>query len=325
MAVPTFTVVMGVLTCVPFGLAVRDTVKGPEIKLSAEEQFRIDWERRDEDRARQEAKLAAEEAELAVAQSARHAVVIGTLHGPAVASLGSAFAGLTLGGPQPEEELLRARLVPLEEHQLSVVTSDDRPSLDSVVIFQPMIDAEETRRFCTNLRGALIDAWGQGVRSGPHLHIWVNPQLAQRAIIDDSRDCKLAIERYAPLETWFARSEKSVIPLWVIGKPAGRLVSQLGARARVAGKEIEWTERGIGTGAGSTHLRAIVRHGRIAGITATVRTEYETQDQLHLLISEVLGTEEDPPGSDVWKHQPRVQMDRGWELTLTIGTVPDED
>ena len=326
MAVPTFTIVMGVLTCVPFGLAVRETVKGVEKPLTSEERFHLEMAKIEARRAEREAAREAEEAREEAALAAKHAQVIVTLHGPTAGTLGSAFAGVALGGPASAGNELDARLAPLRlAHELDLYALGDGVTLQSMFI-KPTMHHDETSAFCTQLEESLTGAWGDAVTDRHDRQIWVNAELAQRAIFDDSDGCELKVEKYTPLARWFDRSPKSIVPLWAIGQPTTRLVASLGARATVEDHEVTWSGLGIGAGVGSTNLRAVVKDGRISAIIASAETDGETQEEVVRHISAVLRSEPTESYSYVWKHRPRVELEGGSaQLTLTLGTLPDEE
>lgn len=327
MPLPTFTIVMGVLTCVPFGLAIRETVKGVERPVTAEERIERELAAYRAEREARQLEWEAEEAKHAIERKAKHATVISLIHGKEPATIGAAFEGAALGGPQAAAKALDDKLAQMRSlYELDLFALGDGETFQSIFV-KPTLRYDEAEEFCTTLEETLGATWGEGKSDSHQRTIWINSAREQRAIYDETEGCELKIEKFAPIATWFDKSQKSIVPLWAIGQPSARLVSLLGARATADETEVSWNGLGIGNGIGSTNLRAIVKNNRIVAIVASAETDAMSQDEAYQQISKALGKEPDV-GDDsyLWKTKPPVVLETGsTQLTLTIGTLPEEE
>lgn len=326
MPLPTFTIVMGVLTCVPFGLAVRETVKGVERPVTAEERLERELEAYRAQREARQAEWEAEEAKRATERKAKHATVISLMNGKEPATLGAAFDGAKLGGPEADAKALDDKLGQLRSlYELDLFALGDGVTFQSVFV-KPTLRYDEAEEFCTTLEETLEATWGEG-KSDSHLRtIWVNSALEQRAIFDKTESCELKVEKFAQVATWFDKSQQSIVPMWAVGQPAARLVALLGERATAEDTEITWNGLGIGNGIGATILRAIVRNNRIVAIIASAETDAMTQDAVYQHLEKVLGKEPETDGDAfTWKTRPPVTLEMGSQVAITIGTLPDEE
>jgi hypothetical protein len=327
MPLPTFTIVMGVLTCVPFGLAIRDTVKGVERPLTQEERIERDLAKFRAEREARELEYEQAEQKLADERAAKHKTAIGMLVGKERATLGSAFAGAKLGGSQDDLEALAGKLEQIRSrYELDLAALGDAHTFQSIYI-KPTMRYDEAGEFCETLEETLEGAWGDGRLDANDRTIWLDQGNGQRAIFNDSDGCELTIERFAPLASWFSKGQESIVPLWAIGQPIKRLESLLGDRASAQDNGTVWAGLGIGNGIGATSLRAIVRNGKIVAIVTSAETDSTTQDELYKHISAVMGKEPEwEDASFVWKTKPRLELEQGSaQLMLTVGTLPDED
>ncbi|HEY5937526.1 MAG TPA: hypothetical protein VIU61_22925 [Kofleriaceae bacterium] len=327
MPLPTFTIVMGVLTCVPFGLAIRETVKGVERPATAEERMARELEAYRAEREARAAEWEAEEAKRETERKEKHATVIKLVHGKEPATLGAAFDGAKLGGPETDAKALDDKLGQMRSlYELDLFALGDGVTFQSVFV-KPTLRYDEAEEFCTTLADSLETAWGDAKFDLHNRAIWINGPLEQRAIYDTTEGCELKIEKFAQVATWFDKSQTSIVPMWAIGQPAARLVSLLGERATADETEISWNGLGIGNGIGSTNLRAIVKNNRIVAIVASAETDAMSQDAVYQQVSKVLGKEPDlGDDSYTWKTKPPVVLETGSaQLTLTIGKLPEEE
>ena len=328
MPLPTFTIVMGVLTCVPFGLAVRETVKGVERPITQQERIERDLARLQVDREARELEYERTEQKLADERAAKHKTVIGMLVGKERASLGAAFDGATLGESEAKVAALGDKLEQMRSrYELDLFTLGDGQTFQSIFI-KPTMRYDEAAEFCATLEQTIEGTWGDGHLDAHDRSIWLDQARGQRAVFDEGNGCELKIEKFAPLASWFSKTQESIVPLWAIGQPVKRLEALLGA-ARVTTEESEtsWAGLGIGNGVGATNLRAVAKNGKIVAIQASAETDSVTQDEVYQHISKLMGREPEwQDTSFVWKTKPRLELEQGSaQLTLTVGTLPDED
>ncbi|MBA3391904.1 MAG: hypothetical protein H0T89_04625 [Deltaproteobacteria bacterium] len=322
MALPTSTIAMAVLTCIPFGLAVRDTVRqrtaAQTERERIEQRARFDEQQEalaaERDYARRQAEREREERE----QAERAAAMSGLL-GDSPTSLGPLFGDIAIG--MSGEELYT------RSTQLAAITAlgfrvhvEGRDHVPSIVLVPRRGSSDD---LCDQLSAQLVTRWGRPDAEDDEELFWVTG--ARRASFWRSATCKLRFERYAPPESWIDRSTDSVVPIAAIGKPAKALAAQLEQRLFVAvsveDDSVVWSDVGVGTGSGRTSLVANVSGGRVTGILATTRVSTNTQDDIIAQLTALFGPRADDGN---WTGKPPVTLDvYDGHLTLTAGKVEE--
>jgi hypothetical protein len=323
MPLPTSTIVFALVTCVPFGLAIRDTVTGkyqvPEIVLDED---RDSYEGEDEDEMFEEDRRALLEEQLRKSDLERTMLqnAVNGLIGEGDASLGTTFDGLILGTSPAENAEVESRLDELRyTNNLEVTLLRDGETVHSISI-RP--ERANRQAVCDALEQRLDEQWGDGEERGTDRRVWLDEASQQRALFDRS-GCELRFEKSSSLAQWLDRSESSLVPMWAIGQPAQKLIDTLGDHASVTSFEIEWTVRGIGAGAGTTQITAEVRKNKVVSLFVSVETDPATQQRLVAHINELTGKD---PQDDalVWKSNPPIEMHEGaLQMFLTIGKRPE--
>lgn len=331
MALPRSTLVLAVATCIPFGLAIRDTAAGKyRVEARALESFHdhdeddgdddeIDYREVAARRALEEEDNRRAIAEYEARQEAEREERnkrITALYSAEVALPGSAFASIRLGDPAGKSEVESTPDVQLMLH-------DDGVTSYSLWLRLQHRDEGD----CQVLERGLRQTWGEP-RSLNNRSVWLNQPALHRAIWS-SETCELSFERIVPVESWLGRSAAFPISFSVIGKPVKQLLESLGPLTAdtVADTQITWTVRGIGYGRGGTQVIADVRNGRVAALFVNLETDIETQEQLSDQISKLVGREPeipaDRPTVSVWKTTPRIEFDQGTtQMSLLIGIPP---
>jgi len=312
MRIPTSVIVMSVVTAVPFGLAIRDTLHGHP----KDDAFDYDRDasrervlREAEERADRQAELELER-ERADAEARRDAV-IPRLVGTAPASLGSLFRGLTLGAPAGSFQPEGTRQAIQEVADVASVSFDvDAISLNAVEI--TLDDG------CEKLAQRLRTVWGPADHGR-----WADPVAHRRASLDEDA-CLLHVERYADVETWLGKDATSIVPLDLLHKPEAALRERLAAR--LLGDEdtsIAWDDLGTGGGQGRTHLAATFAHGKVVGLTASQDGGLLTYHLLRDRVTAILGHEpEEDVENDayVWTGRIPARLTLGEDdVTLELG------
>ncbi|MFN0253102.1 MAG: hypothetical protein ACKV2T_39885 [Kofleriaceae bacterium] len=266
MALHTSTIVLAVITAVPFGLAIKDTVQGktPYGSLMG------DVDEDSESLASYEAAQREYEEREAKEQKERE---------DAVSSLVSAEPGqLQLAG------FGLRRDVKLGRHDQELL------ELNSAAVFSPLRAPDGTLRsltiafpqygrgegFCSLLSEKLEERWGSPPRtygdSATRRHyttgVTTPPQRVTFIEPDGSDRCMLVLEEHVLPADFVNKSPTSTVPLWAIGAPAAKLVEQLGDDAFSDATQIRWTATGVGAGLGTTELYARVVKGKIVTVTA---------------------------------------------------------
>ena len=325
MALPTSTIVMAVLTCVPFGLAIRDTVHGTAPAAhGGDDDDDGDGDSQDDnsDDARMEAERAAGEAETERLERAEQAkkeklrTARRDLFGAEVATLGSGFRGLTLGMPESE---IRSETI----SRLEAAASVDIEPLPNVTLDWLTITAED----CDKLGQDLQEAWGRGKTEDYESRYWQNPTTGTRASFDPAT-CELTFERFAEPTAWVTKTKTSVVPVWLVGQSIAKLREHIGARSVVEPSEpsVRWLGLGVGTGSGEARFEAFFAHGKVVAVVATADTFESTRDE----VVEQLTTLYGPPIADDegvhWRSRPAIALDdhEGAGIRITAGKVPHE-
>lgn len=328
MALPTSTIAMAVLTCIPFGLAVRDTVR----QRSAAQTERERIEQRERFDEQQEA-LAAErdyarrqaEREREERDQAERAAAMSGLLGTTPTSLGPLFGDIAIGMTRDEMHERSSQLAAIVAVGFRVHAEGGAGRVQGIVLVPHGTDRVAT---CDLLRAQLVTRWGRpDVEDDADLYYIGG---SQRAIFSRATSCHLRIEWYAPADTWIDRSPGSVFPLAAIGKPVKALITQLEARPLAelmvddlgADGTMSWSDVGVGTGTGRTILSASISAGRVTGITATTWISTNTHDDIMTQLTALFGARSDDGG---WTGKPGITLDvHDGNLTLTAGKVQEE-
>jgi hypothetical protein len=302
---PTSTIVLAVLTCIPFGLAIRDTVAGTydrsELGMFGDRDYDADEE------LDSRVAMAEYESRQRLRQLQREALVQ-SLYGADLASMGSSFENVVLGA-----RVGHSSVTSTDELELSLL--DDGVATQTLHI-KPLGDME----ICDLVERALVDAWGGGVRID-QARIWVNDVAEQRAIFDGGQ-CVLRFEKITQVGAWLTSGPESLVPMWAVGKPTKQLVEVLGARAAVDEEKIWWFVRGLGVGRGPSQLIADVRDGRVVRIRASAHADQATFEELIERVSKLVGKR--PDSELIWHTTPKIMLDQTtYGLVLTIGSRPE--
>lgn len=334
MALPKSTILFGVVTCVPFALAIVETAKGKGGSSYSKPAPQA-VEPMDDDAA-MEALMAAharEEAQQAEAQrkaDAEVAIRMRAFHGTVAASLGPALPGFSLG---MTAEAYEARHAELEEPDHIGFELEGEQTLHTITIV-PYFGGIATEP-CDAVGTQLSTKWGAGaaIVSG---RSWVDPIARQRAVFRSRAEgCELRFERYAPAAAWIDRSRGSVVPVWAIGRKLEELQAHLDSRPTVDGNpdanpdegELAWSDVGLGVaGEGRTQLSARAVNGRIAWIEAGVAigTGATADGELIAQLNKLFGKGSTDEGPMQWKRsKPPVALESTstpGKLWITVGT-----
>ncbi len=325
MRIPPSVIVMSVLTAVPFGLGIRDTLagKGVAAEDGDDDAFDFDGSR---SAAEREAKLAAYEAELrreAVEREQRakeRLAKLDQVYGTKVASMGPLLDGLVLGANagsfQPEHVRVR---IERESRAgfLNVGFGVDASTLNAVNVYVTTgYDDYETADPCEALSEKLTAAWGHSTNG-----TWLDPATHQRATLDPE-PCRLTFDRYLDPADWVAQ-----LPLTAIGGNAERFAEQLGPSANVEDDRVYWTISGVGYAERDTKLEAYVEKNRIIGFTATVASDFDSTVAVRDARAATRGAEpkrDEDTGLWTWKRRVPVSLEqhRTNLFTVRVGKMP---
>ncbi len=350
MRLSTSTIVMPLLICVPFGLAIRDTLKSRSANGEHDEGNELRARHGDEaEQARAAADQEAAEAKERE-DNARLSSSLRDLYGPEPASLGTLFAGVELGMTEVPSELERrlgkfaeAAHIDAAAH-LEVTTnfgdrkqlradhgaaSEDEPCVDCrrqltriTITPRPELDGELA---CELLSSQLEEAWGTSVKSDVGAH-WLSPSTGHRATLVETDRCELTFDRFVPIDKFLNASPTSIVPIWAIGGPRSKLIESLGMNGNApsddrSGEPFRWDAPGLGAQLGSTTLTAYVKNGKIVTITASTNPSLTDASEVIDQISRVFHVSPTGTGTLRWKTTPPIEIDRnhGTRLYITVG------
>lgn len=336
MALPTSTIVMAVLTCVPFGLAIRDTVNGtaPVARGDDGEYGSDDSDDYEAEYAAAEARRVALEAEeeaterLEQAQHEQLRVARRSLFGAEVATLGSGFDGISLG--MNEDDIRLPAVAALENATDVDVELLSNGTLDWILI-KPEDDASEddSSELCTELGQDLQDAWGRGKTEDYERRYWVNPIAKTRVSLSAADGCRLSFDRYAEPKDWVSKAKTSIVPIWLVGQPIAKLREHIGTRTELENTDSEasWLGLGVGTGSGEARFQAHLAKGKVVAVTAAADTLDATREDIVAQLTALYGAPIEDDDGVHWKSRPAIQVTdyEGAGVRVTVGKIPDSE
>lgn len=322
MRIPPSVIVMSVLTAVPFGLGIRDTLARQGAPVDEEELgFDIGGKRSAAAAERALADYEAQmrrEAEERAARTARRIAQLDEVYGGKPAVMGSLLDGIVLGADAGsfQSEPVRQRLArDTQDGFLHVRFDPDAQALNAVDV---VVNADyETSDACQQLARKLEAAWGPATRG-----VWLDPATHQRAAFDTD-DCHLRFDRYLEPAEWVGK-----LPLRQIGAKPEALMAELGNvidDSDDAG--VWWHMPGVGFGKAATKLEAYVEGGKVIGLRATVDSDFDTALAVRDALSAAQKTQahkDDATGQWVWSKRPLVRLDTNGSdrFTLLVGKTP---
>ena len=325
MRIPPSTVVMALVTMVPFGLALRDVARGDGRRLTADEEA-AQLEARAElaDEARRDTEAHLEDLAASALRDTRTRL-LPSLFGAEPASLGPAFGGLRLGMPIDQ---IAGALGPLRELLLPTAIEFtpgyERGVLTSLEFDLTAGDSDDPDR-CTTVAELLGARWGAAATSD-NLKVWRHPTTGVRAILDDAEGCSYTIEPSVAAAAWVdARARTAVVPLSLVGQRVDTLLELLPPDAEREGDTFSWTGLGLGAGRGQTALVALVVEGKVVALEATASVVDDAgHDALVAHLTTQLGTPAQEPDNALhWDKRPGLRLTReAGVITLTAGEVP---
>ena len=263
---------MGLITAVPFGLAIKDTITGKAPLRPAAHEEEVDESLASYERAQRdyEQRQEKETAELEAALGALLPSGTIEVRGYDVNQAAPQDVGGIAGGGVQRAELKRR----LERVAHATFTPTRRPdgTLKNLTISFPEYKGE--LGVCQAVSEHIQEGWGGGAQTydnGTRIHFAsTTPQHHRITFVElpESSRCELVLEEYIDAAAFITKTEASAVPVWAIGKPAAKLVEKLGGDAFSDTTQIRWSRPGVGKGLGETELYARVVKGKIVTITA---------------------------------------------------------
>ncbi len=327
MRIPPSVFVMSVVTAVPFGLGIRDTLK--QKAVSADE-YGSDLDFGSRDRAARDRAYAEYEAEARreaadrEAKSVARIAQLDQLFGDKPAQMGSLFDGIVLGAGagtfQPDH--VRQRIERTTRDGFITVQFDaDAKTLNAV---DAVVNSDyDTSGACDKLDDKLVAKWGTTTNRA-----WLDPATHQRATFD-SDSCRLRFERYLDPADWVAQ-----LPLTALGMSAETFGQQtLGGNYEEDGEHMFWTAPGVGYGKSATRFEAFVKNGKIVGFQAASQTDFDSTLAIRDAISTKLKAQPKTASDDSydsrfsiyeWKKRVPVSLETSGSdrFTVLVGAMP---
>lgn len=295
---------MSLVTCIPFGLAIRDTLRGDEPRAATAPTPQAD-ELYPQVEAHQAEADRVEEARHADEAAAERERARARLFGPAPVTLGEMFNGQQIGskGNGSADTALPAQL-----EDAMVDGSLDVIGGKIVAVHLTLLED------CEKLRGLVADKWGP-----PEDDAWLDPTNHRRAKI---YDCHLEIESYVDAAAWV-----KALPLGLVGTKADVLRDSLGDMlVPPSDSDVTWRDRAPGpAGAGMTSYEAAVDNGKVVKLTVSATVGAATGAQIRAELTRRLGQPKADPDTGVltFKSRPPVQLDgESGAITISVGTLP---
>ncbi len=291
------SIVIGMVTAAAFGMAVRDTVTHGKF-LTATEQQAADLAAQE---ATDLARLRAGEAADAAAQ-AKQAADTAALVKSAQALLPT-LVGAKIGPGPAFETAERLDAVVTALHLESTYQRDGvRP--DGTVRVPG--DSAGSQSMCAILQSALdarAATWGRAYTDGSRT-TWADPVTHHRvAFVQWYGACELQLDASLGPQDWLDQ----VTPAGIVGRPAAALRTLLAARASVQDLDDSeeaswsWTDDGLGTGTGRTHLDVRIQTGRVTALHAYVDSgEIDATHLDEALIARFGKPVDDGDGGESW-------------------------
>lgn len=275
MRIPPSAIVMTLLVGMPFGFAVRDTLKGNDPKSEQEREeahARAEEQKAHDEEIKEQAAQYEREKKLVEERRSTLATLIGTTPG----TLGARF-GAQVGDHAPEDfDAKLSEVDHVQDHLEDGANHGLQLRGDGRITSVSFTVGSE---HCSELRDVVEKAWGVQSRD-----VWIDSSHHRRASLSGLL-CVLHFDEYADDPVWV----KSVMPP-LIGKTPAQAQQLLGKpTVPLDEPTLSWYLPGPQIGRDSTELRADVFDGRISSITATTNTDSDEAVRLLEAMAKHLG------------------------------------
>jgi hypothetical protein len=301
---------MTLVIAVPFGFAIRDSLKGNDAQSKKEQA--------EKDVAAQEASLLAEQKEREAKEyeaqklvDAKRKQTLASLIGATRGSLGDRFNGKQVGGPSSEEfESSLNAIDGLEDRDGEKPGLQLRGNGDIASVSFTIGDDH-----CGEMRQALVAAWGEGSDD-----VWIDSEHSRRASLGGLL-CILHFDQTVDDKTW----TKAALPN-LIGKTPAQAQKLLGRSTAPSTDgedgDLSWYLPGATSGRESTELVASVIDGKITSTVASTTASAPQAQALIAALSKQLGAQPvaDETGNYMWEKANVVaSYSDSWRFTVSRG------
>lgn len=277
-------IVMPVLVCVPFGLAIRATTN----RVTPEEQAAGL-------RVRMQIREAADESR-AIAIRAEAIASLHQIYGAKPAQLGELFEGLALGMPRSAVDETRLLAYRYEPMTIAAVSEYD-------VVARIEISPHGDDDLCHELHVQLAAAWGKPL----HDH-WLDPATHQRASRGE-HPC-VTFAKYTPLAEWIGDHKPEWLAL--VGTSVAKLRQQelVDQADQFDDDSLVWVRPGLEGSDDPLRFTARVARGTIVGVSVDVRADDDTVTAVFDRLEHALGKAEEVDGVSTFPGAPVVRFQR---------------
>ena len=276
-------IVMPVLVCVPFGLAIRATVNRVTPEEAAE--------------AIRARNVIRDEVDIlhTVQQRSEWTESLRQLYGAKPAQLGPRFDGITLGMPYGAVD--ESRFKKTTDMPVSIVVAPEYEVVARVEV------RSEDRELCHELHARLVAAWGPSANEQ-----WFDPASHQRATAR-SYPC-LTFAKYTPLVEWIGDKKPEWLAL--VGTRVEKLRQQetVEQADQFDDDSLVWMRPALEGGDEPLRFTARVARGEIVGATIDVRSDDNTITAVFDRLEHVLGKAKEIAGASTFAGTPVVKFVR---------------
>jgi hypothetical protein len=274
MRIPPSVFVMSLVTAVPFGLAVKDTLHPPktraEIEADKERQYELDMQKQAEaDRQ---------------AEEQRTATVFGGLLGEP-GKLGTYLDGIAVGAPADQAEQIKERAANASDLIDFVYTEHDG-KVESIAI-------AAGGGSCSDLLRAVRTKWGEGPR-------WIDAATHTYAQLDED-DCELTLDRYVDVEQFLDKTLAASIPIGALGKAFDALpedLQQYDTPARL----------GLAQGGPANIELSSNDAGKVIGLSASFKVDALAEPAVLARLQQLFGKGTQDPDTGEWDWKGKVPV-----------------
>lgn len=276
-------IVMPVLVCVPFGLAIRETMTRVTPEETAEGI-----------RARN---VIRDEVDVlhTVQRRSEWTESLHQLYGAKPAQLGPMFDGITLGMPYGAVD--ESRFKKTNDVPISIVVI---PEYEAVAGIEVRSNDQE---LCHELRARVVAAWGPSANEQ-----WFDPATHQRATVR-AYQC-LSFAKYTPLAEWIGDKKPEWLAL--VGTKVDKLRQQetVEQADQFDDDSLLWQRPPLEGGIEPMRFTARVARGTIVGVTIDVRSDDETITAVFDRLERSLGKAKELEGVSTFPGTPLVKFQR---------------
>src|SRR5664279_4265902 len=310
MRIPPSAIVMTLVIAVPFGFAIRDSLKGNDLQSKKEQA--------EKEVAAQETAMLAEQKEREAKEYEAQKLVdtkrkqtLASLIGSVRGSLGDRFNGKQVGVPSSEDFESSLNVIDgLEDRDGEKPGLQLRGNGDIASVSFTIGDDH-----CSEMRQALVAAWGESTDD-----VWVDSEHARRASLGGLL-CILHFDQIVDDKAW----TKTALPN-LIGKTPAQAQKLLGPSTAPMTEgedsDLSWYLPGATWGRESTELVATVVEGKITSTTASTTVSSTQAQALIAALSKQLGAQPvaDETGNYLWaKTNVVANYTDSWRFTVSRG------